>query len=61
MVCDAMSALPLKVDIRQRNCDVRFVPKADKVQRSKELRYSITSFARARLYAELQTITAQFS
>jgi hypothetical protein len=56
-----MSALPLKVDIRQRNCDVRFVPKADKVQRSKELRYSITSFARARLYAELQAITAQFS
>ena len=24
-----MSALPPKADIRQRNCDVRFVPKAD--------------------------------
>jgi hypothetical protein len=25
----AMSALPPKADIRQRDCDVRFVPKAD--------------------------------
>jgi hypothetical protein len=24
-----MSALPPKADIRQRDCDVRFVPKAD--------------------------------
>ena len=24
-----MSALPPKADLRQRNCDVRFVPKAD--------------------------------
>src|SRR6516165_9650940 len=26
-----MSALPPKADIRQRNCDVRFVPKADNI------------------------------
>jgi hypothetical protein len=25
----AMSALPPKADVRQGNCDVRFVPKAD--------------------------------
>src|SRR6516165_4238195 len=39
----AMSALPPKADIRRRECDVRFVPKAD--IRSP---YPITSSARAR-------------
>jgi len=28
-IVEGMSALPPKADIRQRNCDVRFVPKAD--------------------------------
>jgi hypothetical protein len=32
----AMSALPPKADIRQRTCDVRFVPKADITQRGKK-------------------------
>ena len=31
----AMSALPPKADMDQSGCDVRFVPKADKVRRSK--------------------------
>jgi hypothetical protein len=38
------SALPPKADIPQRRLDVRFVPNADKVQRSKESRYSIIRF-----------------
>ena len=32
-----MSALPLKADMVQHDRDVRFVPKADKVRRSKEV------------------------
>jgi hypothetical protein len=32
----AMSAIPPKADIRLRDCNVRFVPKADKVRRSKD-------------------------
>src|SRR5262245_20607886 len=43
----AMSALPTKADVGQRNCDVRFVPKADILRCGKECRYSITSSARA--------------
>jgi hypothetical protein len=42
-----MSALPPKADIRQRDCDVRFVPKADIVRCGEIRRYSITSSARA--------------
>jgi hypothetical protein len=41
-----MSALPPKADITEKSWNVRFVPKADKVQRNKESRYSITSSAR---------------
>jgi len=40
-----MSALPPKADIAESDWHVRFVPIADKVQRSKESRYSITSLA----------------
>jgi hypothetical protein len=40
----AMSAIPPKADIARRDPDVRFVPKADKVRRSKD--HSITSSAR---------------
>jgi hypothetical protein len=36
-----MSALPPKADIRQRSCDVRFVPKADILHCGKERRHSI--------------------
>jgi hypothetical protein len=43
----AMSAIPPKADIRQRDLDVRFVPIAEEVQRSKKDRYSITSSASA--------------
>ena len=43
-----MSALPPKADIRQRNCDVRFVPKSRHSHCSKQPRYSITSSARGR-------------
>jgi hypothetical protein len=39
-----MSALPPKADIDQRECDVRFVPKADLCTAAKEF-YSITSSA----------------
>jgi hypothetical protein len=42
-----MSALPPKADIRQRDWDVCFVPKADILRCGKERRYSITSSARA--------------
>ena len=45
-VC-AMSALPPKADIAERDRHVRFVPKADKVQCSKMYRYSIISSASA--------------
>jgi hypothetical protein len=38
-----MSALPPIADIHRRDCDVRFVPKADIVRRSAECRYSINS------------------
>ena len=41
-----MSALPPKAAIGTHSWNVRFVPKADKVQRNKESRYSITSSAR---------------
>jgi hypothetical protein len=40
-----MSALTPIADIGTQSCDVRFVPKADKVQCSKKDRYSITSSA----------------
>jgi len=40
-----MSALPPKADIGRASRDVRFVPKADIMQRSKKRRYSITSSA----------------
>jgi hypothetical protein len=41
-----MSALPPKADIRQRDRDVRFVPKADILRCSTERGYSISSSAR---------------
>jgi hypothetical protein len=40
-----MSALPPKADMPNRIGDVRFVPQADKVRRSKQRAYSITSSA----------------
>jgi hypothetical protein len=43
----AMSALPPKADIVQPGADVRLGPFPDKVHRSKEHRYSITSSARS--------------
>jgi len=42
----AMSALPPKADMNQHSRDVRFVPKADQVHRSKKWPYSISSSAR---------------
>jgi len=42
-----MSALPPKADIRRRELDVRFVPKADIVRCGERSRYSITSSASA--------------
>jgi hypothetical protein len=41
-----MSALPPKADIRRREWNVRFVPKADILRRGKVRCYSITSSAR---------------
>jgi hypothetical protein len=41
----AMSALPPIADIGTQSRNVRFVPKADKVQRNKIALYSITSSA----------------
>ena len=41
-----MSALPPKADIGTQSWNVRFVPKADILHCSRELRYSITSSAR---------------
>jgi len=43
-----MSALPPKADIAERDRDVRFVPKADILRRSKVILYSITSSVRPR-------------
>jgi hypothetical protein len=43
-----MSAIPPKADISERDHHIRFVPKADKVHRSKMARYSITWWAPAR-------------
>src|SRR5215472_13315419 len=40
-----MSALPPKTDIETQSWNVCFVPKADKVHRSKSVTYSITSSA----------------
>jgi hypothetical protein len=40
-----MSALPPKADIETQSRDVRFVPKADILHRSKDHCYSITSSA----------------
>jgi hypothetical protein len=40
-----MSALPPKADIETQSRDVRFVPKADILRRSKMMLYSITSSA----------------
>jgi hypothetical protein len=42
---DVMSALPPKADIAERDRNVRFVPKADKVRCSKNPAYSITASA----------------
>jgi hypothetical protein len=42
-----MSALPPKADIAERECHVRFVPKADVSRCSKATLYSITSSARS--------------
>ena len=41
-----MSALPPKADIGTQSWNVRFVPKADILRRSKVMLYSITSSAR---------------
>jgi len=41
-----MSALPPKADIAERDRDVRCVPKADILRRSKVILYSITSSVR---------------
>src|SRR5215471_6465946 len=41
-----MSAIPPIADIGTQSCDVRFVPKADILRRSKVMLYSITSSAR---------------
>jgi hypothetical protein len=38
-----MSALPPKADIDERDCHVRFVPKADILHCGIQCRYSITS------------------
>src|SRR5215469_6452445 len=40
-----MSALPPKADIAERECHVRFVPKADILRCGRDWRYSITSSA----------------
>ena len=42
---ETMSALPPKADIRWRDSNVRFVPKADQVQCSKKECYSIAASA----------------
>jgi hypothetical protein len=40
-----VSAIPPKADIAERECHVRFVPKADILRCGKERGYSITSSA----------------